>query len=657
MRARSEGGALADLRNPREPRDRRVVRTFRGNRRLVVCSTALAFVLSCGVVIGQGFAETLSFEGSFGNAGLTAATVVAIAGLTVVIGALVAALFRGIDSSLSSWGAGEGDGALAGGNCGEGSDREGGGDCEFDREGDDFGTHLRERLLRYFLLVFAAWLPVLFVHFPGTLTYDNYVQMMVSNGLTVAFSAHNPPFDTWLYGLFWSLGDALGHRSWGLAAYALCQTAFTAFGMAATLCWLRCLRVPRPLRAVLGAGLCLLPLFPLAAECMTKDFTFAAVFLPWCLMAAECLRSRGRLFDDRRMIVLYFVLTLVMMMAKKTGVYVAVPSAFVVFAALWRSDARRVASRARGLCGARPHEAGFVRDGALVCDRASRSGGVRFLITTLAAAFVYLVLFETLFYSAFGIVEGSDREMYSIPMQQTARCALEHPGDVTASEDAAIAAVFGEDWQTVLPSVYNPVISDPVKALYAPYATTNETLTYFGAWASLGLRHPVTYLESFFANTYECVWPGIWLQQELAIPAEWDTLGFSESLLIYAREGVTAEEVYAQVGGIGSSEALAGARQAYNDVTLLLAETPIVGLLFSKALYAFWIPAFVLAYALYRKSLIVFAAVTPALLCFLALLAGPVSQARYVTPELFVSVLLIGACWLARRDEGTRAVW
>lgn len=563
--------------------------------RLVACSAVVGFVFTCSIVIGASFAETLSFEGAFGNTGRALASVACIVALTGLFAAALAVAYRAIGRQADARAAHAGREAA-----------------------DSFAVHLKKRFPLYVGLLALAWLPTIVVHAPGTITYDNFVQMLVDDGLTKYYSAHNPPFDTWLYGLFWSIGDALGNRSIGLVLHTLLQCAFVVSGLAASFCWLRLVRVPRGVRIGLFAIACALPLFPLSAECMTKDYSFAAVFLPWSLMICEYVHTRGRFFDRRLIVAVFVIVSILLMMTKKTGVYVAVPVALLALAVL-------------------------------------RKDGVRLLLSTLGAAFVYLVAFEMVFFSLFGIVNGSSREMLSVPMQQTARCALEHPGDVTDAENDAIATVFGEEWQSSLPEAYDPALSDPVKSQFDPYASKLDTLSYFSAWLSQGVRHPVTYLESFFANTYECAYPFVLMSLEMDIPAEWGTPEFAESMLIYTREDVSVDEVRESIGGVHSSTALAPAREAYSTAYSTIAQLPVVNVLTSKALYATWIPLFTVGCLVYRREAGGLLMVSPSLLCLCALLAGPVTQSRYIAPELYAFALIIGACWVTTRARNMSA--
>lgn len=84
-------------------------------------------------------------------------------------------------------------------------------------------------------------------------------------------------------------------------------------------------------------------------------------------------------------------------------------------------------------------------------------------------------------------------ESLSFPLQQTARFVYKHADEVTEQEREAIDAVLDYDNLAVL---YDPTVSDPVKATFKDDATAQEILSYFGVWARQFWRDPVCYMEA-----------------------------------------------------------------------------------------------------------------------------------------------------------------
>ena len=102
-----------------------------------------------------------------------------------------------------------------------------------------------------------------------------------------------------------------------------------------------------------------------------------------------------------------------------------------------------------------------------------------------------------------GVVKGSEREMLSIPFQQTARYLLYFSEDVTEEERAAIEAILPFD---ELAELYRPERSDNVKSRYR--STAGEGLQeYFKAWFSMLKKHPEIYIEATLHGSYGYYYP------------------------------------------------------------------------------------------------------------------------------------------------------
>ena len=90
-------------------------------------------------------------------------------------------------------------------------------------------------------------------------------------------------------------------------------------------------------------------------------------------------------------------------------------------------------------------------------------------------------------------------------MQQTARYLKEYPDDVTKEEAKAIDGVMKYD---EIADLYNPELSDPVKATYrGGHITMAKLKRYFNAWFSMFLRHPGVYIEATLHNSYGYYYP------------------------------------------------------------------------------------------------------------------------------------------------------
>lgn len=145
----------------------------------------------------------------------------------------------------------------------------------------------------------------------------------------------------------------------------------------------------------------------------------------------------------------------------------------------------------------------------LLFSRKLRKAVPAFLIAVLG---LHLV-FNQLIYPAAGIEKGSIKEMLSIPLQQTARCAKYLGDSLTEEEKAEILDLFYFDSIEEMGATYDPSLVDYIKFRF-PEQVDGETLNrYLHLWAEMGLKYPATYLNAFINNYFEYVYPGCIFRQ------------------------------------------------------------------------------------------------------------------------------------------------
>ena len=121
------------------------------------------------------------------------------------------------------------------------------------------------------------------------------------------------------------------------------------------------------------------------------------------------------------------------------------------------------------------------------------------VLILLVCMVLYNSFYNQIFLPMVNIQSGSEREIFSVPFQQTARYVKEHPEEVTTEEADAIRGVLDYDH---LAELYNPELSDNVKWTYKDEASKNEKKLYIKTWFNQFLKHPLTYLEATLNNTY-----------------------------------------------------------------------------------------------------------------------------------------------------------
>jgi hypothetical protein len=229
----------------------------------------LSVLLAAFTVTGASFLATDSAEWFASSAGAVAGSALVTCGLAVVIYLPVLGVFRWLDRR---W-----DGAVA----------------SAEPAIVPMRTALRRRLWPAFGVLLAGWLPWLIVHYPGNVDSDTITQKLQWLGLQER-SDHHPWFDTAVFGWFWDLGDAVGDDRIGLFAYVLVQESATALGVALVLAYLSWLGLPAVAGWTLTVAVAVFPLYAMSPAVMSKD-AFAVVFwLPFLVLFAEAVRTRGR---------------------------------------------------------------------------------------------------------------------------------------------------------------------------------------------------------------------------------------------------------------------------------------------------------------------------------------------------------------------------
>ena len=308
-------------------------------------------------------------------------------------------------------------------------------------------------------VLYLCWLPWYVCLFPGTVSNDSITQLMMVMGLSPLTNG-NPLCQTGLVGLFRYVGLTLANSAdVGVALYCLTQSLLMAWLLAAV-----CLEMQSAPRWLFWGSLAfyaLMPVFPVFAFCVGKDTNFAMAVLWLSLTVWRALTGRRRPLSMLLAAALCTAL-------RNAGGYLAVLTLLILLAQTWREKGGTAVALS-GLAGA----------------------------AAMYAA-IYLVAIPLLH-----VAPTPETETWSVPLQQVARVAV---GNGLTSEEAAVV-------DRVLPleslkKAYNGQLSDPVKNLWNPNATSQEKKDFFRVWLKLLRRESATCLSATFHNTYGYLTPG-----------------------------------------------------------------------------------------------------------------------------------------------------
>lgn len=437
---------------------------------------------------------------------------------------------------------------------------------------------------RFFLLCLAlmalSWLPYLVAYFPGTLPWDG-VRSMNQFITTAPLENHHPVAMNALYAGLMTLGRLTGSDNAGVFLIVLLQTAVCALAFSDSLTFARRAGATRPLLAVGLAFYCIHPMWGLFMQAAIKDTMFFGVFVLYVTCVARVLVE-----GEPRQWAGFAASAAAVCFCRNNGIYIVLVTSVGMLVWLARRS----------------------------CGRGARLVPAMGMLALAPVA--YLLAFNLL-WPALGINTHEDKEMLSVPLQQTARYLNRHGDDVTEAEHDAIAAILPYD---ELAGLYLPDLADPVKeALVTQNGSLppEERSAYVAAWRSMFLRHPSTYAAATVANTYAYFYPWTIVGPEIDRPLFYT---FQQGLPINQNFDVT----YVMPDSV--RDALTAA-VAVEPLTV-----PGLYALYSPATYVLLFLCLV-AYAIHRENGLAYVVALPALMLLLTTLAGPLNGSlRYIMP-------------------------
>ena len=300
-------------------------------------------------------------------------------------------------------------------------------------------------------LLLLCHLPHLLIKYPAAFCYDAGWQVEQGLGIT-QLTTHHPVLHTLFMTGCIRLGQAVGSASAGIFLFVLLQMLVCTAIYARVLSLLLSMRPPAVLIRLSFVFFAFFPFVTAYTGQVVKDVLYTAFFL--LFMAQLLLYVRDPLAFFRPGDMLLFLLScLTVCLTRNNGSWILVP-VLAVLAVMSRRHLKRAAFFL--LCALLPLAAG---------RGLNRVTGAK---------------------------NGSIAEALSLPMQQTARF-VSSGSPVTPQEEKALKAVFPADNPADL---YNPYIADPVKAAFKQDAGTEELMEYLKAWAAMGTRHPLCYLQA-----------------------------------------------------------------------------------------------------------------------------------------------------------------
>lgn len=441
------------------------------------------------------------------------------------------------------------------------------------------------------LLLLICWSPYIVLDYPGNIYMDTSSQLIwfsqfLETGDISVFSLRHPPFDSFIFGtIVFGVYAITGSFTLGLFALTLLQVVLSAVALSiSAVVARRRWGCSRNVVFLFLAFLALCPLVPLAAIGVSKDAFFSWLFVLFMALYIDIVLIE-RATMSRRRLVLLCVLSVLLCLTKKLGIYVVVP-ALALLPLLHR-----------------------------------RTEGAS------ARLFVPLVLCVCLCGIAVPGLEkaanmGADgpQEMLAVPLQQSALTIIRHEDEMSEDELAVLGKVIKLD---SVQTDYRPNNADGVKG-YNPRTDRKGYVEYLSLWFCQGMRYPKDYLDAWISlESPLLISPVVPLlnsehvDRSEWLPADWWHKGSGASLI---------EGMYQWVLGL-----------------------PVVNVLVYAFPYALLVPAFLFLVVVSAGRLRYAALLVPVAASLAGLVLAPIAGAnfeatRYLIPFLYTAPLILLAC-------------
>ncbi len=446
-----------------------------------------------------------------------------------------------------------------------------------------------------FILMFLVWIPHTIISHPASMECDAWDSLYQYFG-KAPFTAHHPPVFTVLLGWFASIGLSLGDVNAGFFLWVLLQTIVCTAIMAYVLYTMKKLNAPQWLTVVTFLIAAISPFYNSYVTTIVKDTPYSFAVLLYMVELVYMHIDWKKYWKSVGHVFLFIMSNIAMILFRHNGKYIlAIMLVYLIIRCMLRKKEY------------------FIK-GIIISI-------VLLVLPLLLAEGISSVVIN---HYSVTVQEGeSMRESLSLPFQQTARYAKYYDAETPEEEKAIIDTVI--DYYA-LANVYEPGISDPVKARFHYNATGEDWINYFKVWFKQFLRHPMTYFEATLNQNYYLIYPQ------------------KENIRLYYSTYVDYFYDHAFQDELGATKSMTFSRandcriSAYKFVNKL----PIIGLFSNIAVYNI-IMIYLIIFSIYDKKKEFLWITIPVILSDLVVIAGPAiyDNVRYALPVVYAMPLVV----------------
>ncbi|BAR06184.1 Uncharacterised protein [Scardovia inopinata] len=356
-----------------------------------------------------------------------------------------------------------------------------------------FGRAFRRYGWIFWLSILISWVPVLMTAWPGALRDDTLAQFFQSQNVRGYYTRH-PLMGTFIFGLFWKAGEALGNITLGLVFYIIVQAVALSLCSALVLSYMR--KCGTPLFFIWLSLLYFAASYQTSAAVptMSKDSLWAIVMTPFALIFIEACQTRGRILKRRPVLISFIILAFLVMTIKRTGQILVLASGFFLFLLVVFSG----------------------RQSAVRTTRGKILLAARVLLAFLLPALVTAGIWNPLSIKAVQASSWEPVEFYGLFTQPLARLYKANPQSVSAGQRKEINRYMD---LSIAAEAYNPSRMDETMYTSRRRVLSGKIVDFIKLWAKIGLSSRAN--SSQYLKAYLSVWRGWFsLQNDEGYPTE-----------------------------------------------------------------------------------------------------------------------------------------
>lgn len=445
-----------------------------------------------------------------------------------------------------------------------------------------------------FIILFVCWLPYIIFLFPGTISWDG-LEALTSAFRYMEWTNHHPAISSGLMRIAIEIGRKIGNETYGFFLYNITQILLQAAVFSGVFCFMKKERTWYPIRWLTLVWYGLFSVWPTNGYAMNKDTMYYVAFTLYILLTIDFVNKAKENKITWKDMLIYIGGMILLCIFRNNGIYVVVLTIPCLLIATGKKQWKKI-------------------------------------LLLLVCMVAYNSFYNQIFLPMMNIQPGSEREMFSIPFQQTARYVKEHQKEVTIKEANAIKGVL--DYEH-LAELYNPELSDDVKWTYNNEADKNAKKSYIETWFDQFLKHPLTYIEATLNNTYRYLDPtqeefygGTGGDYEISGPDFYREHFTFKQNFIFLKERALLQKTAEFVKGI-----------------------PGVGMLYGTGIYT-WILLVLTGGILVSKQYEKFTFLIPLLLTLLICIVSPVNGCmRYMLPITSSLPIILGSIFYTGEEK------